>query len=111
MQALGIEINAEKFPNVGNCPFCHTYELYIFTDFAVSNIWLSCRKCKKSGDIGQFAADLWNTSLPKVAKKFTDMGFITRPTARRLVPPLIRQNKLFLEAAEFWDNATLSART
>lgn len=111
MQALGIEINAEKFPNVGNCPFCHTYELYIFTDFAVSNIWLSCRKCKKSGDIGQFAADLWNTSLPKVAKKFTDMGFITRPTARRLVPPLIRQNKLFLEAAEFWDNATLSAST
>lgn len=110
IQALGVEVSAEEFPVIGNCPFCRTYELYIFTDFAVSSVWLTCRSCKKSGDIGQFAANLWNTSLPEAAKKFTEMGIVSAYAAENLVPAVARHSKLLSTADNFWAFAAAETR-
>lgn len=105
LKAVGIDVEHDDFPAISTCPFCHKYELYIFVDSVVSSLWLSCGRCKKSGDIGQFASELWSISLPDTAKKFTELGLISDTAASKLVPHAVKSAATMLIASDFWEHA------
>lgn len=105
LSVLNIKADTPDYPKVCICPVCGKYELYIFADFELNSLWLTCGACKNHGDVLSFAANLWNISLPDTAEKFIDFELITGTEAAKQLPEYIRNHMRRQAAETFWQSA------
>lgn len=77
LSALGAAPESPAFPAVVDCPLCQQNTLHLFDDIVTDGIWLYCNSCFAHGNIITFGAQIWNTSLPTVLTRLTELGFIS----------------------------------
>ena len=102
LSAMGVAPGTPSFPAVVNCPLCQKPELYLFDDNLTGGIWLHCNECKTHGDIITFAAQIWNTSVPEVIRKFVDSGISARLDAEKMVGEYTRALTRLTAAERFY---------
>ena len=105
LSALGVAPEIPAFPAVVSCPLCQQNTLHLFDDIVTDGIWLYCNSCLAHGNIITFGAQIWNTSLPAVLTRLTDLGFIAPGDGDKCAGEYERAHSKLQAANVFWDAA------
>lgn len=105
LSALGVAPESPSFPAVVGCPLCQQNALYLFDDVITGGVWLHCNSCLAHGDIITFGATLWNTSLPDLLTKLSDLGVISTVDAVKSGGDYERALARQQGAEFFWEEA------
>ena len=105
LSALGVAPESPAFPAVVNCPLCQQNTLHLFDDIVTDGIWLYCNSCFAHGNIITFGAQIWNTSLPAVLTRLTDLGFIAPGEGDLRAGDYERAYTKAQAASTFWEAA------
>ena len=105
LSALGVAPESPSFPAVVGCPLCQQNALYLFDDIITGGVWLHCNSCLAHGDIITFGATLWNTSLPDLLTKLSDLGVISAGDAVKAGGDYERALARQQGAELFWEEA------
>lgn len=106
LSALGVAPESPAFPAVVNCPLCQQNALYLFDDIVTDGLWLYCNSCFAHGNIITFGAQIWNTSLPNVLTRLTDLGFIAPGDGDKCAGEYDRASTKLQAADVFWEAAS-----
>lgn len=105
LSALGVAPESPAFPAVVDCPLCQQNTLHLFDDIVTDGIWLYCNSCFAHGNIITFGAQIWNTSIPAVLTKLTDLGFIAPGDGDQRGGDYARAYVRAQAASTFWEAA------
>jgi hypothetical protein len=106
LSALGVAPESPAFPAVVNCPLCQQNTLHLFDDIVTDGIWLYCNSCFAHGNIITFGAQIWNTSLPAVLTRLSDLGFISPGEGDKCAGDYERAHSKLQAANTFWEAAS-----